>query len=129
MTLSFKNTPNSFLKFGGGIILLIGLAGFFGLIGALWQANDFHNVARGLLGSLMIIGGLTLSAKAQRAWTIALGALATLSVVGTAVVVLKTGTLLAPADLALHLVLACWALSAGIRRGSLPTLTPKGEKV
>lgn len=115
--------PKQFLMIGGVVLLLIGLLGFFGIIGPTaadslfgdtWWFDNGENWAHTILGVLALILAFALPAMAQK-WVVIL-----LGVIGVLIGVYSifTPTFLGanlenPADTILHLVVGIWALLAG----------------
>ena len=88
-----------------------------------------ENYTHAALGAFMLIGGLTLSAKSQRVWTLVIGSVLALLITTTATLNYINETTGSMENLILQITLACFAFSAGIRRNTIATLTPANEKV
>ncbi|MDQ5941008.1 MAG: hypothetical protein QG632_734 [Candidatus Dependentiae bacterium] len=127
--MKFKNTPNTFLKLGGVLLFILGIVGLSGLTQTKWEMSTIDSYLRLSLGLFMFIGGLTLSAKSQRTWTLVIGGATIVLIAAMAVSHYIAQTPDFIEDMTLHIVLACWALSAGARRSTSNALTPANEKV
>ncbi|MBI2634018.1 MAG: hypothetical protein HYW80_01770 [Parcubacteria group bacterium] len=115
--------PKQFLQYGGGILVLVGVLGFVGVIGptaeqsifgSTWWFDNGENCAHLVLGVVGLVAAYVLSASQQKYLVAALGAVGVL--VGLYSAVYSTALLGAnlenPADTVLHLLVGAWALWA-----------------
>ncbi len=114
--------PKQFLTIGGVVLVVVGLAGFLGVIGptpdssifgSFWWFDNAENWAHLVLGVVALVVAYTLGAGLQGLVTLLVG------VVGILVALYNLGydnllgaNLETPADLVLHLVVGVWALWA-----------------
>lgn len=123
--------PKQFLILGGSVLILVGLLGFWGIIGptsaksifgANWWFDNGENWAHLLLGVVGLIAAFVLPAMAQKGLVLILG------VVGVLVGVYSLAigpeffgaNLENPADTVLHLAVGAWALWASLgKHGSM----------
>ena len=114
--------PKQFLMIGGIILLLVGVVGFFGIIGPTaadsifgdaWWFDNGENWAHTILGVVALILAFALPAMAQK-WVVVL-----LGIIGVLIGIYSIFTqsflganLENPADTILHLVIGVWALLA-----------------
>jgi hypothetical protein len=114
--------PKQFLTIGGIILLLVGIIGFFGIIGPTpeqsvfgdaWWFDNGENWAHTILGVVALILAFTTPMMVQK-WVVVL-----LGIIGVLVGVYSFFTpvflganLENPADSILHLVIGIWALLA-----------------
>ncbi len=118
-------TPKGFLTYGGAILLLVGLLGFFGILigptpaqsifGSTWYFDNAENIAHTVLGAVGLLAAFALGAGLQKTLVMLLG------IVGIVVAAynLVSPTLLGanlevPADTILHAVVGAWALYASM---------------
>lgn len=118
--------PKGFLQIGGGVLVIIGLLGFFGVIGptaessifgSAWWFDNAENWAHLALGVVAILASFVLGDSLQRGLVLVVGILGVLvglySVLGETM--LLGATLQNPADTALHIIVGAWALWASYR--------------
>ncbi len=114
-----------FLMWGGVVLLVVGILGFIGVIGPtpdkslfgdFWWFDNGENWAHTILGVVAIIASMSLEAGMQKSLTMAVGFLALFFGLYNFFSVSFLGANLeSPADLILHLVVAAWALWAGMQ--------------
>ncbi|MEX1248995.1 MAG: hypothetical protein WEA61_10990 [Anaerolineales bacterium] len=120
-------TPKGFLTIGGGVLLLVGILGYVGVIGPTaaqspfgeaWYFDDAENLAHTVLGVVAIAAAYVLSAGMRKNLVLLLGVVGILvagyNLFSTS---LLGATLQNPADLILHLVIGAWALYASMGSG------------
>ena len=118
--------PKQFLQIGGGVLLLVGLLGFGGIIGptpekslfgAFWWFDNYENVVHTLLGVVGILASFVLPHHYQKPLVILLGVVALFFAVYSGLIDMNFlgATLENPADTVLHLVVGVWALWAAMR--------------
>lgn len=125
--------PKQFLQIGGAVLLLVGILGFFGLIGSTeeesifgdtWWFDNAENWAHLVLGIVGIGASFVLKADMQRMLVILLGVVGVL--IGLYSMVTPTflgANLENPADTLLHLVVGAWALYAAFgKKGKMATV-------
>lgn len=118
--------PKSFLQIGGAVLVIVGLLGFFGVIGptaedsifgASWWFDGAENWAHLVLGVVAVLASFVLGDSLQRGLVLVVGILGVLvglySVLGETT--LLGANLENPADTALHIVVGAWALWASYR--------------
>lgn len=126
--ISFNST--SFLKIGGGVLVVVGLLGFVGLIGptseqsifgTFWWFDNAENVAHLVLGIVGLIVAFALPLSLHKPVTLLVGVLALFFALYNVFSVDFLGaTLQNPADLVLHLVVGVWALYSALnQKGSM----------
>ena len=116
-----------FLLIGGGVLTLVGILGFVGVIGPTaeqslfgptWWFDSAENWAHLVLGVVALIAAYTLSAAMQKPLVMVVGALGVL--IGLYSLFVSTSLLGAnlenPADTVLHLAVGAWALFASMRK-------------
>lgn len=124
--------PKKFLLIGGVILVLIGLAGFLGIIGPTaeqslfnklglnWWFDGPENWAHLVLGIVAILAAFILPSGMQKPLVLVLGVVGVL--VGLYSAAYGTNLLGAnlenPADTLLHLLVGAWALWAGWKKES-----------
>lgn len=116
--------PKQFLLAGGVVLVLVGLLGFFGVIGPTgeeslfgdaWWFDNAENWAHTVLGVVAVLAGLALGAEGQKPLVVVVGVVALLvGVYGMFKPDLLGANLENPADTILHLVVGLWALVAGL---------------
>ncbi len=114
-----KLTPKSFLQIGGGVLVLVGLLGFFNVIGPTPEQSIFHgtwwfdngeNWAHLVLGVVGLLASYTLGKDMQRNLVLLLALLALFFGLYNFFSTSFLGANLeSPADLILHLAIAVWA--------------------
>ncbi len=122
--------PKQFLQIGGVILVLVGLLGFFGLIGPTsdqsifgeaWWFDNGENWAHTVLGVVALIAAFALkSESAQKNLVILVGVLGLFFAVYNIFSTTFLGANLEnPLDLILHLVIGVWALWAALRKPAM----------
>lgn len=114
--------PKQFLQVGGVVLLVVGLLGFFGLIGPTandsvfggsWWFDNGENWAHLLLGVVAILASFALPMMYQKPLVMLVGLLGLFFAVYNIFNTMFLGSSLeSPADLVLHLVVGVWALWA-----------------
>lgn len=114
-----------FLQWGGVILLLVGLLGFFGIIGPTpeqslfgeaWWFDNGENWAHTILGLVALAASMWLDAAMHKPLVMAVGVLALFFAVYNFFSQQFLGANLeSPADLILHLVVGVWALWASMQ--------------
>jgi hypothetical protein len=114
-----------FLMWGGVVLLLVGILGFIGVIGPtpdkslfgdFWWFDNGENWAHTILGIVAIIASMSLGAAAQKSLTMVVGVVALFfGLYNFFNTDFYGANLESPADLILHLVVAGWALWAGMQ--------------
>ena len=124
--------PKQFLQIGGLVLVLVGLLGFFGLIGpteessvfgSAWWFDNGENWAHTILGVVALIAAFALkSESAQKNLVILVGVLGLFFAVYNIFSNSFLGANLEnPLDMILHLVVGVWALWAALRgKGTIP---------
>ncbi|MBI2514616.1 hypothetical protein HYV91_00285 [Candidatus Wolfebacteria bacterium] len=124
--------PKQFLQIGGVVLVLVGLLGFFNVLGpdaansifgSSWWFDSAENWAHLVLGVVALVAAFVFPANTQKPLVIAVGALGLLAGLYSAFgeVNLLGANLENPADTVLHLVVGAWALWAGMKKAeSLP---------
>ena len=123
-------SPKGFLQVGGGVLVLIAILGYFGIIGptpagslfgGAWYFDNAENVAHLVLGVVALAASMWLSGDLQKKLVILVGALAVLvglySLIGSSMLI--GANLENPADSILHLAIGAWALWAAFRKESM----------
>lgn len=129
--MSFILSIDGFLKVGGAILVLVGILGFFGIIGPtadslfgdFWYFDSAENWAHLVLGVVAL--GLAFWGPAEiKKWvTILVGAIAILAALWSVLGVIPEGKNLLgaqlqnPADTVLHVIVGVWGLVAGLKKG------------
>jgi hypothetical protein len=129
--------PKQFLQIGGIILVVVGLLGFFGVIGptaeqsifgAGWWFDNAENWAHLVLGVVALILVYTAQAAVQKSIVVILGVVGVL--VGLYSFFIGESFLGAnlenPADSVLHLVIGIWALAAGLKKQGAPVTMVTG---
>lgn len=114
-----NESPNTFLRISGIILVLLGLAGAYNLFSIDVGEAITAWSARAGLGAVMIVASLTIPARDQRRLTMFLGATTAVYVVITAFMSVHTGTPLSLTDYVINTLFAVWALAAGGRRNKV----------
>lgn len=122
--------PKQFLLIGGVMLVVVGLAGMFGIIGPTperslfgtnWWFDNGENWAHLILGIAALLAAYVLGAMWQKWLALALGVVGLLvglwgfMVSGSAVPNFYGVNLENPADNLLHIAIGAWALWAAIR--------------
>lgn len=120
--------PKQFLTVGGAVLLVVGIAGFIGIIGPtpekslfgqFWWFDNPENLAHTVLGVVGLLAAFVFPANLQKNLVLLLGVLGVL--VGLYSLVLGNMLLGAnlenPADTILHLAVGAWALYASLVGG------------
>jgi len=126
--------PKQFLQIGGVVLIVVGLLGFFGLIGptaessifgSAWWFDNGENWAHTILGVVALIAaGALKSDAAKKNLVLVVGIVGIFFAVYNIFSTTFLGTNLeSPLDLILHLVVGVWALWAAMRK---PSMAPAG---
>ena len=121
--------PKQFLIWGGAILVLVGVLGYFGpigptpeasLFGANWWFDNYENVVHFLLGVVALIAAFALPHSLQKPLVIIVGLVALFFAYYSGFVNTDFygASLESPADTILHLVVGVWALWAALRKDS-----------
>lgn len=119
--------PKQFLQIGGVVLVLIGLLGFFkvlgpdassSIFGSSWWFDNAENWAHLVLGVVALVAAFVFPANTQKPLVVAVGVLGLLAGLYSAFgeVNLLGANLENPADTVLHLVVGAWALWAGLKK-------------
>ena len=129
--------PRQFLLLGGIVLVLVGLLGFFGVIGPtaeqsifgeMWWFDNAENWAHLVLGVVALVL-LMAPAGLQKPVVILVGIVGLLvGLYNFASESLLGANLESPADLILHLVVGIWALIAGFRKGGTAEVPPAASQ-
>ncbi|RJQ28983.1 hypothetical protein C4571_02370 [Candidatus Parcubacteria bacterium] len=129
--------PKQFLQVGGVVLAVLGLLGFFGLIGptadqsifgSAWWFDNGENWAHIILGVIGFVAAFAFPSTVQKPLVILLGALGVLVGLYSLFIseIFLGTTLQNPADTILHIVVGAWALWAGLgKRGTIAEGAPK----
>lgn len=125
-------TPKGFLQVGGIVLLVVGVLGYFGIIGptsdssifgTYWVFDNAENIAHVVLGIVALLAVYFLKASNQQKWLVALvGILGVLFGIYSLFGPIPTGAtflgaaLQNPTDTILHLVIGVWALVAAFKK-------------
>lgn len=112
----FKHTPTVFLKYGGVLMAAVSLAARFGILGITVQENPLRADIGVALGLVMLVSGLTLTAKMQRSMASVVSTILLIRCILAGLYALAAGTIAEPVDLVLTSVITIWGLSAALRR-------------
>ena len=128
-------TPKGFLMVGGTVLLVVGVLGFFALIGPTadnslfgeyWYFDNAENVAHTVLGLVALAAAYGLKSAHQQKWLVALvGLLGLLFGLYGLFGPLPSGqtfmgaALQNPTDTILHFVVGIWGLIAAFRKTSM----------
>ena len=118
--------PKQFLIIGGAVLVVVGLAGFFGIIGptsdrslfgAFWWFDNAENWAHLTLGVVGLIAAFVLPEMIQKWLVLLLGVVGVLVGVWSAVISTNFygANLENPADTLLHIIVGAWALWAALQ--------------
>ena len=120
-------SPRGFLKWGGIILIAVGILGMIGVIGPTtnslfgdsWWFDQYENWAHLILGLVAIAALYVLPAKTQKPLVLIVGIVALFFVVwGFFVSSDFYGAMLEnPLDNILHLVVGVWGVWAGMKKG------------
>src|SRR3989344_3784613 len=129
--------PRQFLLLGGIVLVLVGLLGFFGVIGPtaeqsifgeMWWFDNAENWAPLVLGVVALVL-LMAPAGLQKPVVILVGIVGLLvGLYNFASESLLGANLESPADLILHLVVRTWALIAGFQKGGTAEVPPAASQ-
>lgn len=97
-------------------MVAVSLAARFGLLGPTIQENPLRADVGVALGLVMLISGLTLTAKMQRSMTSVVSTLLLVRCILAGLYALASGTLSQPLDLILTSAITIWGLSVALRR-------------
>lgn len=122
--------PKQFLQIGGLVLVLVGLLGFFGLIGPTsdasifgdsWWFDNGENWAHLVLGVVALIAAYALKSDSMmKNLVVLVGVLGLFFAVYNLFSTTFLGANLeSPLDLILHLVVGVWALWAALRKPSM----------
>lgn len=130
-------TPKQFLLIGGIVLIVVGLLGFFGVIGptagqsifgSTWWFDNGENWAHLIIGVVGVIAAYALPASGQKPLVMVLGVIGIL--VGLYSLVISHSFLGAnlenPADSLLHLVVGAWALYASTGKRGMAASSMSG---
>lgn len=135
--------PKQFLIIGGAVLVVVGLLGFFGVIGptaaksifgSTWWFDNGENWAHLILGVVALIAAFTFPAGAQKPLVMLVGLLGIFFGVYNVFTTKFLGTNLeSPADMILHFAVGIWALAASMMKGKMmakPSMpTPPSQPV
>ena len=116
--------PKQFLQWGGWILVLVGILGFFligptadkSIFGDTWWFDNGENWAHLILGLVALGASMWLDAGMQKPLVMAVGVLALFFAIYNFFSTSFLGANLeSPADLILHLVVGIWALWAAMQ--------------
>lgn len=111
-------TPKSFLTYGGIVLVLVGILGFFligptaeqSIFGELWWFDNPENIAHLVLGIVALIAAFAAPASVQKPLVMVVGVVALFFTLYNFFSEQFLGANLeSPMDLILHLVVAVWA--------------------
>ena len=129
--------PKEFLKWGGIILIVVGVLGFIGVIGPMaedsifggaWWFDNGENWAHLILGIVGLVAAYAFPAGVQRPLVMLLGIVGVL--VGLYSAVISTNFLGAnlenPADTLLHIAVGVWALFASRKKMMMAPMSSTG---
>ena len=118
--------PKQFLQWGGLILVLVGVLGFFligptaedSIFGAAWWFDNPENWAHLVLGVVGLLAAFTFPANVQKPLVLVLGVVGVLVGLYSGFVdtMFLRANLENPADTLLHIVVGAWALWAGMKK-------------
>lgn len=118
--------PKQFLTWGGVILILLGIYGFFDKDAGAWYFDNGENWAHLVLGIVAVVAARSLSESAQRSLTLIVGVVAILFAIWgfflrdvAAPNFYGLANLENPLDNLLHLVVGIWALWASRGRSMM----------
>jgi|SRR3989344_6525684 len=127
-------TSTNFLKVGGIVLVVVGLAGFIGIIGptaeqslfgSFWWFDNYENVVHLLLGIVGLIVAFALPKALHKPVTLLVGVLALFFMLYNLFSTNFAGANLeSPADLVLHLLVGVWALYSALNKKGAPMAVP-----
>lgn len=116
--------PKQFLQWGGVVLLLVGLLGFWGVIGptesqslfgSIWWFDKAENWVHTLLGVVALLASVALPGSLQKSLVMVVGLVALFfGIYNFFSTQFFAANLERPADLILHLVVGVWALWASL---------------
>ena len=119
-------TSTNFLKVGGLVLVVVGLAGFMGLIGptagqsifgSFWWFDNAENWAHLVLGIVGLLVAFVLPVSLHKPIALLVGVLAVFFALYNLFATSFLGANLeSPADLVLHTVVGIWALYSGLNK-------------
>lgn len=122
--------PKQFLVWGGVVLVVVGLLGFFGVIGPTadqsvfgsgWWFDQGENWAHLVIGVVALIAAYTLSASSQKTLVMVVGVVGVLIGIYSIFTPSFLGANLEnPADTLLHIVVGVWALMASMKKQGMP---------
>jgi len=126
-------TPKGFLQVGGIVLAVVGIVGFFGIIGptadrsifsSAWYFDNAENIAHLVLGIVALGAAYGLTNADHQKWLVAaVGILGILFGLYSLFGPIPDGTtifgaaLQNPLDTILHFVIGIWALTAAFKKG------------
>ncbi len=125
--------PKQFLQWGGAVLVLLGVLGYFGVLGptaeqswfgAFWWFDNYENLAHTVLGVVALLAAFLLPMQYQKPLSILVGVVALFFAVWSGLItnMFMGAGLENPADTALHLVVGVWALWAAMRGGEASSM-------
>ena len=115
-----------FLQWGGAVLVLVGILGYFGVIGPtaeqslfgeFWWFDNTENAAHAVLGVVAILAAFFLGAQYHKPLVMLVGVVALFFAVWSGLIstTFSTANLEKVSDTFLHLVVGAWALWAAMR--------------